>query len=57
MGDRFFRNEMPEFVREEAGGEETASDSLKKLLSLPYRSFSEKLQRYALGLKDKVTQI
>lgn len=59
MGDRFFRNELPEFVPEEAGGEEAVSeakDSLAKLLSLPYSSFSEKLQRYALELKDTVTQ-
>ncbi|CAA7013773.1 unnamed protein product [Microthlaspi erraticum] len=57
MGERFFRNEMPEFFPEVAGGEETVSEgkeSLAKLLSLPYSSFSEKLQRYALSLKDKV---
>ncbi|CAH2036528.1 unnamed protein product [Thlaspi arvense] len=59
MGERFFRNEMPEFVREEAGEDETVSESkgtLKKLLSLPYRSFSEKLRRYALSLKDTVVR-
>lgn len=59
MGERFFRNEMPEFVPEEsAGEEETATegkDSMTKLLSLPYKSFSRKLQRYALRLKDTVT--
>ncbi|KAJ0242299.1 LanC-like protein GCR2 [Hirschfeldia incana] len=57
MGERFFRNEMPEFVPEDACEDETVSgykDSLTKLLSLPYRSFTEKLQRYALSLKDTV---
>ncbi|KAL1221968.1 LanC-like protein GCR2 [Cardamine amara subsp. amara] len=58
MGERFFRNEMPEFVPEESAvKEETVTagkDPLTKLLSLPYNSFSEKLQRYALSLKDTV---
>lgn len=48
---------MPEFVSEDAGEEDTVStdkDSLTKLLSLPYKSFSKKLQRYALSLKDTV---
>ncbi|KAG7649427.1 LanC-like protein GCR2 [Arabidopsis thaliana] len=58
MGTRFFRNEMPEFVPEGSAGEEESftagKDSLKKLLSLPYKIFSEKLQSYALSLKDKV---
>ncbi|ESQ30138.1 hypothetical protein EUTSA_v10011533mg [Eutrema salsugineum] len=59
MGERFFRNEIPEFVPEEVGEEEIVSagkDSMTKLLSLPYRSFSEKLQRYALSLKDTVVR-
>lgn len=59
MGERFFRNELPEFVPEESDGEDetvtAGKDSLTKLLSLPYKSFSEKLQSYALSLKDKVT--
>jgi len=59
MGERFFRNEMPEFVPEDLSGEEETvtecKDSLTKLLSLPYKSFSEKLHRYALSIKDKVT--
>ncbi|CAF2055724.1 hypothetical protein Bca4012_098257 [Brassica carinata] len=57
MGERFFPNEIPEFLPEDAGEEETVSthkDSLTKLLSLPYRSFSKKLQRYALSLKDTI---
>ncbi|WZY96837.1 hypothetical protein YC2023_069166 [Brassica napus] len=57
MGERFFPNEIPEFLPEDAGEEETFSthkDSLTKLLSLPYRSFSKKLQRYALSLKDTI---
>lgn len=57
MGERFFPNEIPEFLPEDAGEEETISthkDSLTKLLSLPYRSFSKKLQRYALSLKDTI---
>ena len=60
MGERFFPNEIPEFLPEDAGEEETISthkDSLTKLLSLPYRSFSKKLQRYALSLKDTVNFI
>ncbi|XP_010500915.1 PREDICTED: lanC-like protein GCR2 [Camelina sativa] len=58
MGERFFQNELPEFVPEEsAGDEETVAggkDSLTRLLSLPYKSFSKKLQRLALSLKDTV---
>ncbi|CAH8255465.1 unnamed protein product [Arabidopsis lyrata] len=58
MGERFSRNELPEFVPEESAGEDetvtAGKDSLTKLLSLPYKSFSEKLQSYALSLKDKV---
>ncbi|XP_010542278.1 PREDICTED: lanC-like protein GCR2 [Tarenaya hassleriana] len=58
MGDRFFANELPEFVPE-AGGEEIEAgtkDSLEKLLCLPYRSFSDRLRRYALDLKDTVAR-
>ncbi|KFK35758.1 hypothetical protein AALP_AA4G032600 [Arabis alpina] len=50
MGERFFRYELPESVPEKYAGE----DSMTKLLSLPYKSFSEKLQKYALSLKDTV---
>lgn len=60
MGDRFFPNEMPDFVSETTAEEilaESSEDSLLKLLSLPYSSISEKFKRSALGLKETVTKI
>ncbi|KAF7822733.1 lanC-like protein GCR2 [Senna tora] len=61
MADRFFPNEMPHFVAETTFPvEETASQatthSLPTLLSLPYPSFSAKLQKAALDLKDSVVK-
>ncbi|GLT66548.1 hypothetical protein SLA2020_389060 [Shorea laevis] len=59
MADRFFPNEMPEFVAE-AGEDEAASgrakDSLTKLLHLPYKSLAERLQKSALDLKEAVVR-
>lgn len=58
MADRFFRNEMPDFVAEIALDEtvstESAKDSLTKLLYLPYTTLSERLKRSALDLKETV---
>jgi hypothetical protein len=57
MADRFFPNEMPDFVAEEAEDEAAsgrAKESLTKLLHLPYKSISERLQKSALYLKEAV---
>ncbi|OMP04677.1 Lanthionine synthetase C-like protein [Corchorus olitorius] len=57
MGDRFFPNEMPDFVAEGttvSGG--ATGDSLSNLLSLPYKTLSEKLKTSALDLKETVVR-
>lgn len=57
MADRFFPNEMLDFVAE-AAADEAASvrpkDSLTKLLSLPYKTLSDMLKSSALDLKETV---
>ncbi|KAL3612465.1 hypothetical protein D5086_003485 [Populus alba] len=59
MGDRYFPNEMPDYIPETttAAVEETVTernnkDSLTKLLSLPYNILSQRLKASALDLKD-----
>ncbi|OMO80330.1 Lanthionine synthetase C-like protein [Corchorus capsularis] len=57
MGDRFFPNEMPDFVAEGttvSGG--ATGDSLSNLLSLPYKTLSEKLKTSALDFKETVVR-
>lgn len=65
MTDRFFPNEMPDFVpEEEAGGTDKQGEirtvaqgtheSLSKLLSLPYSTLSQRLQRAAIDLKETI---
>ncbi|XP_010241998.1 PREDICTED: lanC-like protein GCL2 isoform X2 [Nelumbo nucifera] len=56
MADRFFINEMPEFVAEtnDETGAEGIEDSLLKLLSLPYPTLAAKLKRTALDLKETI---
>ncbi|KAE8125773.1 hypothetical protein FH972_020547 [Carpinus fangiana] len=59
MADRFFPNEMPDFVAEAAEDESTsgrAKDSLTRLLHLPYKSLSERLQKSALDFKEAVVR-
>ncbi|XP_018851069.1 lanC-like protein GCR2 [Juglans regia] len=59
MADRFFTNELPDFVEETAENEaasERTSDSLSKLLHLPYRSLSERFKTSALDLKEAVVR-
>ncbi|KAL0001156.1 hypothetical protein SO802_014937 [Lithocarpus litseifolius] len=60
MADRFFPNEMPDFVAEDeaspASGSGGAKDSLTKLLHLPYKTLSHKLQKSALDLKQMVVR-
>ncbi|XP_059444573.1 lanC-like protein GCR2 isoform X1 [Corylus avellana] len=59
MADRFFPNEMPDFVAEAAEDESAsgrAKDSLTRLLHLPYKSLSERLQKLALDLKEAVVR-
>lgn len=66
MADRFFPNEMPDFVpEEEAEGTDKqgeirtvaqgTQESLSKLLSLPYSTLSQRLQRAAIDLKETVS--
>ncbi|KAL6283686.1 hypothetical protein ACE6H2_014615 [Prunus campanulata] len=59
MADRFFPNDMPDFVAE-AAADEAASvrpkDSLTKLLSLPYKTLSDMLKSSALDLKETVVR-
>ncbi|KAK4486823.1 hypothetical protein RD792_006587 [Penstemon davidsonii] len=59
MADRFFPNEMPDFISEtsqsdSAGASE--SDSLTKLLLLPHKTLSQLLMKSALDLKDTVVK-
>ncbi|KAK3001660.1 hypothetical protein RJ639_021656 [Escallonia herrerae] len=59
MADRFFPNQMPDFIPEtssEAPVTQPAGDSLTKLLHLPYKSVSEQLKRAALDLKETVVR-
>ncbi|RZC93001.1 hypothetical protein C5167_028358 [Papaver somniferum] len=56
MADRFFANEMPEFIDETSNIAEAIENSLLKLLSLPYSSLSEKLKEKALGLKETIVR-
>ncbi|XP_057459262.1 lanC-like protein GCL2 [Actinidia eriantha] len=56
MADRFFPNEMPDFVEEK--DEETVAmnseDSLMKLLSMPYSALFERLKHAGLDIKETV---
>ncbi|KAI8557772.1 hypothetical protein RHMOL_Rhmol04G0035800 [Rhododendron molle] len=58
MADRFFPNEMPDFVpetpAEEQSAFETSGDSLTKLLSLPFNTVADTLKRAALDAKETV---
>ena len=55
MADRFYPNEMPEFIKEEEPPPpETTTNPLTKTLSLPYNLFSDQLKRAAFDLKDTV---
>lgn len=57
MADRFFPNEMPDYIPESSiitSSTLETGDSLKKLLHLPYKSVCEILKNSALQLKDAV---
>ena len=54
MADRFFPNEMPDFVAETIVTGGTTKDSLINLLSVPYKTLSDKLKTSALDLKETV---
>ncbi|KAH7844733.1 hypothetical protein Vadar_031101 [Vaccinium darrowii] len=59
MADRFFPNEMPNFVPEtpaEQSASERSGDSLTKLLSIPYNSVADRLKRAALDVKETVVK-
>ncbi|KAH9608105.1 hypothetical protein KSS87_011062, partial [Heliosperma pusillum] len=54
MADRFFPNEMPEYIPEASMN--TSRDSLTKLLHLPYQKLCENLKKSALNIKDNVVK-
>ncbi|KAH7512510.1 hypothetical protein FEM48_Zijuj12G0098300 [Ziziphus jujuba var. spinosa] len=61
MADRFFPNDMPEFVAEAPLGDTSSSSerteiSFTKLLSLPYRTLSDTLKKSAVDLKETVVR-
>lgn len=60
MADRFFPNEMPDYVPESSVEIESASDrakdSLEKLLHLPCKALFERLKNEALDLKKTVVK-
>ncbi|KAL8167313.1 hypothetical protein V2J09_008812 [Rumex salicifolius] len=64
MADRFFPNEMPEFIPEtpldeptpESSAHTSRGDSLTKLLHLPFRSLSQQLLNSATEIKDTVVR-
>lgn len=58
MADRFFPNEMPEFIPEAALDEPPpeTGDSLSRLLRLPFRSLSQQLLNSATEIKDTVVR-
>ncbi|KAK1284278.1 hypothetical protein QJS10_CPB21g00558 [Acorus calamus] len=55
MADRFFPNEMPDFV-EESSDQSGSGDSLLSLLASPYPAASQRFLRSALDLKDKIVR-
>jgi len=59
MADRFFPNEMPDFIPETAATAGipavAAGDSLTRLLYLPYKSVCDTLKNSVVDIKDKVT--
>ncbi|CAM0956620.1 unnamed protein product [Alopecurus aequalis] len=56
MADRFFPNDLPDFVAETPDVGEPPAAGIRGLLSLPYPRLSDRLLRAALRLKDKVVQ-
>ncbi|RRT52276.1 hypothetical protein B296_00040612 [Ensete ventricosum] len=54
MADRYFPNEMPDFVEEQEGA--VAQSTLHSLLCLPYTKLTDKFLRAALDLKEKVVK-
>lgn len=59
MADRFFPNEMPDFVaeallEESSSSAERAKMSLTKLLSLPSKTLTDRLKSSAMDLKERV---
>lgn len=63
MGDRYFPNEMPDYIPEttttavdETVTERNNKDSLTNLLSFPYNILSQRLKASALDVKDTVVR-
>lgn len=60
MADRFFENVMPDFAEEIPHEEDDSaqdSNSLLKLLRMPYSSLSQRFKRAALDLKETVRSL
>uniref|UniRef100_A0A0E0M998 Uncharacterized protein n=1 Tax=Oryza punctata TaxID=4537 RepID=A0A0E0M998_ORYPU len=53
MADRYFPNDLPDFVAEAPDGDGSSPDGVRGLLSLPYSRISDRLLRAALRIKDK----
>ncbi|KAH6764298.1 G protein coupled receptor [Perilla frutescens var. hirtella] len=57
MADRFFPNEMPDYIPETHSASASASaDSLTRLLHLPLKTLSDRLNTDALAIKDTVVK-
>ncbi|EPS72953.1 hypothetical protein M569_01804, partial [Genlisea aurea] len=59
MADRFFRNELPDYVPDTESGSSpllAGSDSLTELLRLPSAALSLELKKAGLELKNKVVR-
>ncbi|XP_058082777.1 lanC-like protein GCR2 [Magnolia sinica] len=56
MTDRYFPNEMPDFVTETEESVKRGKASLTELLQLPYPKVAQKFLQSALDLKDKIVK-
>ncbi|KAG6528250.1 lanC-like protein GCL2 isoform X2 [Zingiber officinale] len=56
MADRYFPNEMPDFVEEEHEQASISQSTLHGLLRLPYPKLADKFLEAALDLKEKVVK-
>ena len=55
MADRFFPNDLPDFVTETTDDGDPPAAGIRGLLSLPYPKLSHRLLHAALRLKDKAS--
>lgn len=54
MAERYFKNEMPNFIPENVVASANEEDSLAKLLYLPYNTLAHKFKTAALHFKQLV---